>query len=66
MQRVEARGERLERFETLERLRQVNAHFKAHLGNAALTGELILIDGNGSIEAVQREIARRVDAWLGS
>jgi dTMP kinase len=66
MQRVAARGGRLERFETLERLRQVDARFKAHLGDAALTGALLVIDGNRSIAAVQEEIALRVDAWVES
>jgi dTMP kinase len=64
MQRIEGRGARLERFETLERLREVDAHFRAHLGDEALTGDVIEVDGNASIEVVSEAIAEAVSGWI--
>jgi dTMP kinase len=66
MQRIEGRGARLERFETLERLREVEAHFRAHLGDEALTGAIIEVDGNASIEAVAKAIEDAVSGWIES
>ncbi len=64
MERIHGRGARLERFETLERLRQVVAHFRAHLGEASLTGAVIHVDGYSSIEGVARAVEDAVTQWL--
>ena len=64
MQRIEARGGQPERFETLERLRRVDARFRAHLDQPELTGALITVDGHGPIAAVAASIEERVDGWL--
>jgi dTMP kinase len=64
MQRIEARGARLERFETLERLRLVEAHFRANLTDESLTGALIEVDGNGTIDDVAKAIDDAVTSWL--
>jgi dTMP kinase len=66
MQRIAGRGAQLERFETLERLRQVDAQFRAHLGNVALTGEVIRIGGNQAVDDVARTIEGAVERWMGS
>lgn len=66
MQRIAVRGARLERFETLDRLRQVDARFRAHLNRPELTGTLIRVDGNGSIEDVAASIEEKVAIWLAS
>lgn len=64
MQRIQGRGALLERFETLERLRQVDAHFRAHLSDSQLTGDVIHLDGHGSIEDVARAVEDAVTQWL--
>jgi dTMP kinase len=64
MERIAGRGAQLERFETLERLRQVAAHFGTHASNAALTGQLVRIDGNAEIEEVARSTEEAVQRWL--
>jgi dTMP kinase len=64
MQRIEGRGARLERFETLERLRLVDAHFRAHLGDSTLTGDVIEVDGNAGIGDVAKAIEAAVRGWL--
>lgn len=64
MQRITGRGARAERFETLDRLREVDTYFRANLDNPALTGELIRIDGNRSIEEVAASIEDAAGRWL--
>lgn len=64
MERIAARGGRPERFETLERLRAVAAHFKAHLGDSRLTGSLLTVDGDPDIDAVRAQIAGGLERWL--
>jgi dTMP kinase len=64
MQRIAGRGAKLERFETLERLREVDACFRAHLDNAALTGTVIRIDGNAAVESVAAAVTEAVERWL--
>jgi dTMP kinase len=64
MHRIEARGGKLERFETLERLREVDGQFRTHLGQESLTGRLIVIDGNGSIEEVSVGIQSKIESWM--
>ena len=66
MQRIAARGGRPERFETLERLHEVDRQFRVHLGNEALTGQLFEVDGNGSIDDVAATIRGKSEFWLGA
>lgn len=64
MQRIEARGGKPERFETLERLMTVLGHFRSHFQDHRFTGDLLVVDGNGSIEAVAAEVQSAVDTWM--
>jgi dTMP kinase len=64
MARIAARGGTRERFETLERQREVLSQYQAHLKTPRLTGTLISIAGNGSVDEVAHLIRDQVDAWI--
>ncbi len=65
LERILARGEALERFEAIDRLRSIQAAYESVIIHCRTSGERIVrIDASGTVEALHHEVTRQVEAVL--